>query len=73
MTVDGTIQVPVPSPGTGPFPGQMHMVARDGGELNALGTILEGTFPGVSGTCERAFQATGERNDSLSVFSLTGS
>ena len=74
MTVDGTIQVPVPPPGTGTFPGQAHMVGRvTEGELNALGTIVfEGTFPGVSGTCERAFQARGERAN-LSVFSLTGS
>ena len=54
--------------------GQAHMVARvTEGELNALGTIVfEGTFPGVPGTCERAFQARGERAN-LSVFSLTGS
>ena len=74
MTVDGPVQVPVPPPGTGTFPGQAHMVARvTEGELNALGTIVfEGTFPGVPGTCQRAFQAVGERAN-LSVFSLTGS
>ncbi|HEY7470988.1 MAG TPA: hypothetical protein VIE68_01445 [Gemmatimonadota bacterium] len=73
MTVDGTILVPVPPPGSGTFPGQMHMVARvTEGELNALGRItFDGTFPGVSGICERFFEASGERNDSLSVFSLT--
>jgi hypothetical protein len=74
MTVNGTILVPVPPPGTGTFPGQATMVGRvTEGELNALGTILfEGTFPGVPGTCERSFTARGERAN-LSVFSLTGS
>lgn len=73
MTVDGTIQVPVEPPDTGTFPGQAHMVGRvTEGELNALATIVfEGTFPGVPGTCQRAFGATGDRAN-LSVFSLTG-
>ncbi|HET7692838.1 MAG TPA: hypothetical protein VFM44_07120 [Gemmatimonadota bacterium] len=71
MTVDGTILVPNPSGGT--FPGDMHMVARvTEGDINILGSItFEGTFPGVSGTCERAFQAGGRR-DNLSVLPLTG-
>lgn len=71
MTVDGTILVP--NPGGGSFPGQMHMVARvTEGDINILGTItFEGTFPGVPGTCERAFQAGGQR-ENLSVLPLTG-
>ena len=72
MTVDGTILVP--NPGGGSFPGQMHMVARvTEGDINILGTItFEGTFPGVPGTCERAFQAGGQRAN-LSPLPLTGS
>ena len=72
MTVDGTILVPNPSGGT--FTGDMHMVARvTEGDINILGTItFEGTFPGVPGTCERAFSATGRRAN-LSPLPLTGS
>jgi hypothetical protein len=71
MTVDGTILVPNPSGGT--FTGDMHMVARvTEGDINILGTItFEGTFPGVPGTCERAFQAGGTR-ENLSPLPLTG-
>ena len=74
MTVEGTIQVPIPEPGSGSFPGQMRMVARvTEGEVNVLGSItFEGTFPGVSGTCRRSFEASGDR-ENLSVFPLTGS
>jgi hypothetical protein len=73
MTVDGTILAP--DPGGGTFSGEMLMFARvTEGELNASGGItFEGTFPGVPGTCERAFLATGERRGNLSPFSLTGS
>jgi hypothetical protein len=71
MTVDGTILVPNPLGGS--FPGEMHMVARvTEGEINILGSItFEGTFPGVSGTCERAFSAGGQR-ENLSILPLTG-
>jgi hypothetical protein len=73
MTVDGTILVDVPSPGTGTFPGQMHMEARvTEGNIAAVGTItFEGTFPGVSGTCRQFFNITGNRLN-LSPFPLTG-
>ncbi len=72
MTVDGTIAVPDPIGGS--FTGDMHMVARvTEGDINILGTItFEGTFPGVPGTCERAFQAGGQRAN-LSPLPLTGS
>ena len=74
MTVDGTILVPVPAPGSGTFPGQMHMLARvTEGDLSAVGTItFEGTFPGVSGTCRQFFNITGDRLG-LSPLPLTGS
>ena len=74
MTVDGTILVPVPPPGTGTFPGEMHMEARvTEGSIAAVGTItFEGTFPGVSGTCRQFFNITGTRL-SLSPLPLTGS
>ena len=74
MTVDGTILVPVPPPGTGTFPGQMHMEARvTEGSIAAVGTItFEGTFPGVSGTCRQFFNITGSRLN-LSPLPLTGS
>lgn len=63
MTVDGTILVPVPPPGSGTFPGQMHMEARvTEGSIAAVGTItFVGTFPGVSGTCRQFFNITGDR------------
>ena len=71
MTVEGTILVANPLGGT--FPGDMLMVARvTEGFINVLGSItFEGTFPGVSGTCERAFEAGGQR-ESRSVLPLTG-
>lgn len=74
MTVDGTILVDVPPPGTGTFPGFMQMEARvTEGELNAVGSIVfEGTFPGVSGTCTQQFLAQGPRLG-LSPLPLTGS
>jgi hypothetical protein len=74
MTVDGTILVDVPPPGTGTFPGQMHMEARvTEGNIAAVGTItFEGTFPGVSGTCRQFFNITGNRLN-LSPLPLTGS
>ena len=72
MTVDGTILVQNPLGGS--FPGQMHMVARvTEGDINVLGSItFEGTFPGVSGTCIRSFEASGTRAN-LSPLPLTGS
>ena len=74
MTVDGTILVPVPPPGSGTFPGQMHMEARvTEGDIAAVGTItFEGTFPGVSGTCRQHFNVVGSRLN-LSPLPLTGS
>lgn len=71
MTVEGTILVA--NPGGGTFPGDMRMVARvTEGFINVLGSItFEGTFPGVPGTCERAFDAGGQR-ENLSVLPLTG-
>ena len=74
MTVDGTILVAVPPPGTGTFPGQMHMEARvTEGSIAAVGTItFQGTFPGVSGTCRQFFNITGDRLG-LSPLPLTGS
>lgn len=73
MTVDGTILVDLPPPGTGTFPGFMQMEARvTEGELNAVGSIVfEGTFPGVSGTCTQQFLAQGPRLG-LSPLPLTG-
>ena len=73
MTVDGTILVPVPPPGTGTFPGQMHMEARvTEGSIAAVGTITYvGTFPGVSGTCRQFFNVTGNRLN-RSFLPLTG-
>jgi hypothetical protein len=72
MTVDGTILVPNQQGGS--FPGQMHMVGRvTEDELNAVGSItFEGTFPGVSGTCEQIFSSSGLRQN-LSPLPLTGS
>ncbi|HJU86796.1 MAG TPA: hypothetical protein VJ788_05465 [Gemmatimonadota bacterium] len=72
MTVDGTISVPNPLGGT--FPGEMLMFARVTNEtVNVSGGItFEGTFPGVSGTCERQFLGSGQRGN-LMPFPLTGS
>ena len=71
MTVEGTILVPNPTGGS--FPGVMLMFARvTEGEVNISGSItFEGTFPGVSGTCERIFRASGIR-EHLSPLPLTG-
>ncbi|HJR52771.1 MAG TPA: hypothetical protein VJ982_03550 [Gemmatimonadota bacterium] len=72
MTVEGTILVENPTGGS--FPGVMLMFARvTEGEVNISGSItFEGTFPGVSGTCERIFRADGVR-ENLSPLPLTGS
>ena len=72
MTVDGTFLVDDGEGGT--FPGEMHMEARvTEGDFVAVGSItFEGTFPGVSGTCEQIFSSTGERLG-LSPLPLTGS
>ncbi len=71
MTVNGTILVPNPLGGT--FSGEMLMFARvTGDEVNVSGGItFEGTFPGVSGTCERQFLGSGPRAN-LTPFPLTG-
>jgi hypothetical protein len=73
MTVDGTILVTDPESG-GTFPGQMLVNARvTEDEISAVGSItFEGTFPGVSGTCEQIFSSTGLRQG-LSPLPLTGS
>jgi hypothetical protein len=71
MTVNGTILVPNPLGGT--FSGEMLMFARVTGDIvNVSGGItFEGTFPGVSGTCERQFLGSGPRGN-LSPIPLTG-
>ena len=73
MTVEGTILVDNPE-GEGTFPGQMLVNGRvTEDELNAVGSItFEGTFPGVSGTCEQIFSSSGLRQN-LSPLPLTGS
>jgi hypothetical protein len=72
MTVDGTISVPNPLGGT--FPGDMLMFARVTNDVVRVsgGITFEGTFPGVSGTCERQFLGSGPRGN-LTPFPLTGS
>jgi hypothetical protein len=71
MTVNGTILVPNPLGGT--FSGEMLMFARVTNDVvNVSGSItFEGTFPGVSGTCERIFLGSGPRSN-LGFLPLTG-
>lgn len=61
MTVNGTILVPDSTGGT--FTGEMLMFARVTDDIVRVsgGITFEGTFPGVSGTCERAFLGSGPR------------
>ena len=63
MTVNGTVSVPDTLGGS--FAGEMLMFARVTNDVvNVSGAItFEGTFPGVSGTCERAFLGSGPRGN----------